>query len=86
MVTKIGQQAVSVTPEGGTHLSPDLAAYRVVGAAEAATLINVSLAHFRRLYRTGKVPAPIKISDRKLGWRVGTLLGLIDAASNKEAA
>lgn len=54
-------------------LPADLSAHRVLGAAQAADLCNVSLAHWRRLYRTGKVPAPIMISTRKLGWRIGDL-------------
>lgn len=47
---------------------------RVVGAAEAAAFCNFSLAHWRRLYRAGKVPKPVKLSGRKLGWRQGTLI------------
>ncbi|WP_152044878.1 helix-turn-helix transcriptional regulator [Aureimonas psammosilenae] len=67
-------------------LPADMARNRVVGSKEAATFLNVSLPHFRRLYQTGKVPAPIKISERKLGWRVGVLVDFVNAASKMEAA
>jgi prophage regulatory protein len=59
---------------------------QVVGTKEAASLLNYSIPHFRRLYRAGKVPTPIRLSDRKLGWRVGVLLDCIRAADSKEAA
>lgn len=59
-------------------LSPEVAAQitlnRVVGAAEAAAFCNFSLPHWRRLYRTGKVPKPVKLGGRKLGWRQGALI------------
>lgn len=50
-----------------------LAEKRILNAPEAALFWGVSLPHWRRLYRAGKVPTPIKISDRKLGWQVGAL-------------
>jgi predicted DNA-binding transcriptional regulator AlpA len=58
-------------------LPPALADDHVVGTAEAAAYCNFSVSHFRTLYRSGKVPAPIKLSDRKLGWRISTLKALV---------
>lgn len=59
-------------------LPPEVAAQialnRVVGAAEAAAFCNFSLPHWRRLYRAGKVPRPVKLGGRKLGWRQGALI------------
>lgn len=68
------------------NIPADLSRHRVIGAAEAASLCNISLAHWRRMYRTGKAPAPIKISDRKLGWRIGELMDWMSAAPKREAA
>lgn len=63
------------------NLPPDvadrLAMHRLVGAAEAAEFCNFSLGHWRRLYRLGKVPAPIKLSERKLGWRLSDLAAFV---------
>lgn len=64
------------------NLPPDVA-YRIamrrfVGSAEAAEVLNFSLGHFRKLYRAGKVPPPIKLSERKLAWRMGDLLSFRD--------
>src|SRR4051794_14896707 len=61
------------------QLPPDLQRTRVIGTAEAAALNNFSIPHWRRLYRTGKVPKPIRISDRKFGWRLGDLIDFIEA-------
>jgi predicted DNA-binding transcriptional regulator AlpA len=54
-------------------LPPDLGRNRVLDAAVASAFWGVSLPHWRRLYRTGIVPRPIKIGERKLGWRIGAL-------------
>ena len=69
-----------------TELPAELARSRVIGAAEAAALCNISLPHWRRLYRTGKAPAPIKLSERKLGWRAADLLNWMASAPTREAA
>ncbi len=52
------------------NLPFDLGRNRVLDAATSAAYWGVSLPHWRRLYRAGKVPCPIKIGDRKLGWRI----------------
>jgi predicted DNA-binding transcriptional regulator AlpA len=31
------------------------------------------------MYRTGAVPKPIKIGERKLGWRIGALVDALKA-------
>jgi predicted DNA-binding transcriptional regulator AlpA len=54
-------------------LPSDLGRNRVLDAATACAFWGVSLPHWRRLYRAGKVPRPIKIGERKLGWRIGPL-------------
>jgi predicted DNA-binding transcriptional regulator AlpA len=61
------------------ELPPSLEAARIVSAAQAAAYWGVSLPHWRRLYRTGRVPGPLKIGERKLGWRAGDLLAAIEA-------
>ena len=55
------------------NLPIDLGRSRILDAAAAAVFWGVSLPHWRRLYRAGKVPRPIKIGERKLGWRIGVL-------------
>jgi predicted DNA-binding transcriptional regulator AlpA len=60
------------------ELPAGLEAARIVSAAQAAAYWGVSLPHWRRLYRAGRVPRPIKIGDRKLGWRAGDLLAAIE--------
>ena len=55
-------------------LPPEFSRSRALGCKEAAELIGVSLPTLRRLYRSGSMPAPIKISDRLLGWQAGILV------------
>jgi predicted DNA-binding transcriptional regulator AlpA len=64
-------------------LPSDLARNRILDSATSAEFWGVSTAHWRRLYRAKKVPAPIRIGDRKYGWRVGDL---IDGLETRAAA
>ena len=41
---------------------------RMIGVAAPAAALGLSVAHVRRLYRTKKLPEPVKIGGRKLGW------------------
>ncbi|ACK51684.1 phage transcriptional regulator, AlpA [Methylocella silvestris BL2] len=59
------------------NLSLDLEKSRILNTAQTAEFIGVSVPHFRRLYRTGKVPKPIKIGERKYGWRAGDIVELL---------
>ena len=69
------------------NMSPDvqrvMVRERVVNSEQAAETWGVSLPQWRRMYRTGQVPAPIQLSERRIGWRLGTLL---DALSSREKA
>ena len=56
---------------------------RLLDSAQSAEFLGFSLPHFRRLYKAQKVPAPVKIGERKLGWRLG---GLIDFVASKAEA
>lgn len=79
----MSQQAHSGAGSGGTSSAADtIAMARVVGSAEAAAFCNYSLAHWLRLTREGKVPAPVRLGARKLGWRLGQLV----AFTNQSAA
>ena len=46
---------------------------RILNSAQAAEYWGVSLPHWRRLYRAGKAPPPIKVGERKKGWRLHVL-------------
>jgi predicted DNA-binding transcriptional regulator AlpA len=66
------------------HLPPEIARRRILDSSEAADFCRISLAHWRRLYRTGKVPRPIRLSARKYGWRLGDLVDFIDHCAAAE--
>jgi predicted DNA-binding transcriptional regulator AlpA len=72
--------------KGLTSLPPELARSRVLNSHEAAALVNMSLPHWRRLYRMGKVPKPMLVGARKLGWRTGDLVDWLAARAEKAAA
>jgi predicted DNA-binding transcriptional regulator AlpA len=55
-------------------LPPELIRSRIFETAEAASFCGFSVPHWRRLYRSRKVPKPIQLSTRKLGWRAGDLI------------
>ena len=66
-----------------SSLPAELRRDRILSAAASATYWGVSLPHWRRLYRTGKVPHPIKVGERKLGWRVGALADALNAREGR---
>lgn len=43
---------------------------RVISAKQAADRCNISLSTWRRLQKMGVGPAPIRLSARRIGWRV----------------
>jgi predicted DNA-binding transcriptional regulator AlpA len=66
-----------------TEYPNDLLRDRIVGTAEAARFAGFSTSHWRCLVKGGRVPPPIRLSERKLGWRISTLRAWI---AEKEAA
>jgi predicted DNA-binding transcriptional regulator AlpA len=67
-------------------LSPGIERHRILNSAQACAFWGVSLPHWRRLYWAGKVPKPIKIGDRKLGWRASDLIDALAERSRGDAA
>lgn len=70
------QAHASASPPADAH--SQIAMSRVVGSAEAAAFCNYSLAHWLRLTRAGKTPTPVRLSTRKLGWRIGSLVNFVN--------
>jgi predicted DNA-binding transcriptional regulator AlpA len=52
---------------------------RVVDTAAAAEFCNLSVPHWRRLYRAGRVPPPVRLSARKYGWRIGDFIDWVQS-------
>jgi predicted DNA-binding transcriptional regulator AlpA len=63
------------------QLPPALADDALVGTAEAASFFNLSVSHFRALYRAGTIPPGIRLSGRKLGWKISTLRARLDQST-----
>jgi predicted DNA-binding transcriptional regulator AlpA len=61
-----------------SNLPSDLNRERLLDTAQTAEFLGMSIPHFR-LYGARKVPTPIKIGERKYGWRLGGLIDFVTA-------
>lgn len=66
-------------------LPPALERNRLLDVFQMADLLGFSVAHVRRMYRTGKLPAPVRIGGRKCGWPAHVAAALT-GSPDKEAA
>ena len=56
---------------------------RIIGVEATAAALGLSVAHVRRLYRTKKLPAPVKIGGRKLGWPAHVVESIIAGGAQR---
>lgn len=72
------------------NLPPDIAREiamkRHLNTKQAARFFGFSESHFRFLVRTGKLPAPVRLSAKKLGWPLGVLIAFRDARAAETRA
>lgn len=61
------------------HLPPDIARRRVIGTKDAAAFCGLSVVTFRRMHDRKAVPTAIRLSERRMGWRIGDLIDWGDA-------
>ena len=61
-----------------SSFSPGIERHRILDSDQASAFWGVSKSHWRRLYRARKVPVPIKVGDRKLGWRASDLIDALE--------
>ncbi|MDX7950495.1 AlpA family phage regulatory protein [Lichenihabitans sp. Uapishka_5] len=65
-------------------LPPSLERNRLLNVKQMAELTGFSVAHIRRLYRSGKFPTPIRIGGRAVAWPAhvaAKLVGVIEEAA-----
>jgi predicted DNA-binding transcriptional regulator AlpA len=55
---------------------------RILKTDETAALAGYSVAHWREMYRDGRAPAPIRLSARRYGWKVSTILAWLDSKAD----
>jgi predicted DNA-binding transcriptional regulator AlpA len=58
---------------------------RILNADEVAALAGYSVPHWREMYRDGRAPPPIRLSARRYGWKVSTILAWLDSKSDSAA-
>jgi excisionase family DNA binding protein len=61
------------------NLPPEFKLDRVLTTKQFAELLSLSIPHMRRLVREGKLPQPIRIGARKLGWKASTALDCVSS-------
>src|SRR5688500_7062215 len=69
----------------GGGFADEITRSQVIGAQQTANILGYSVVHFRRLYRSGLFPPPLRISARKCGWRVGDVIDFIEAKAREAA-
>src|SRR3954447_24254921 len=65
------------------ELPIELARNRVLSSVQAAAFLGLSVAHFRRLYRRHRALRPVRLGERRLGWRLGDLIRWIEAGGTQ---
>ena len=55
-------------------LPTELTRHRMLDSKLAAEFCGFSEEYWRKLHREGKTPPAVKLSERKLGWQIGTLV------------
>lgn len=58
---------------------PEIERKKVLNTSQAAAFVGLSVPHLRRMYRLGHFPRGLSLSERKLGWQVGTLCDWLDS-------
>ncbi|QEL21696.1 hypothetical protein FQV39_03200 [Bosea sp. F3-2] len=61
------------------RLPAEIARKRVLPSETAAEFCGQTIENWRKLRQQGKLPAPITLGGKKLGWRIGDLIDFIDA-------
>ena len=61
------------------RLPEALALQCVLRTKEAAKFCGVSVSHFRRLHSRCELPKPIRLGERRLGWRLGDLIAWLNS-------
>jgi hypothetical protein len=56
-----------------------LESHRVVDEPSAAAFINLSAPQLRRLRREGRGPDFVRLSERRIGYRVSSLINFLDS-------
>ena len=66
-------------------LPPDIARRRIMKARDAAAFCGISVNTLRNMGAAGTIPAPISLSERRIGWRIGDLLDWQDCRESGRA-
>jgi predicted DNA-binding transcriptional regulator AlpA len=77
--------AITKQKKQSPPLPPSLDGSRILSAKQAAEMLGISLCTLRRLHWAAKLPAPIQLSTRRIGWKVADLLAFVECSRAAEA-
>ncbi|MFC1459590.1 helix-turn-helix transcriptional regulator [Microvirga arabica] len=73
--------ALSQPFDGLGNLPLEVARHRVLDVKQTAALLSLSVPSVRRLHRQKQIPEALRISSRRIGWRLGDLVDWLAARS-----
>ena len=76
--TNVHANIATTTGDVLSRLPVSVTDNRVLKTDEVAAMTGYSVAHWREMYRDGRAPAPIRLSARRYGWKVSTILAWLD--------
>ena len=68
------------------ELAPELARHRILPTRLAGPFCGYSASRWRKLSKAGKTPAPVRLSENRLGWSIGDLIDWLESRKTKTAA
>ena len=71
---------------GPIELPPEIARQRVVDEKTAAEFVGLSAVTLERMRKLGRAPKHMRLSPRRLGYRICDLLTWLDARASDRAA
>jgi predicted DNA-binding transcriptional regulator AlpA len=59
----------------------EVARHRILDVKETAVFLSLSVPSVRRLHREKQIPEAVRLSARRIGWKLGDLLEWLEARS-----
>jgi predicted DNA-binding transcriptional regulator AlpA len=56
----------------------EVARHRILDVKETAVFLSLSIPSVRRLHRAKQIPEAVRLSSRRIGWKLGDLLDWLE--------
>jgi predicted DNA-binding transcriptional regulator AlpA len=64
----------------------DVARHRILDVKETAVFLSLSVPSVRRLHRAKQIPEAVRLSSRRIGWKLGDLIAWLEARQTRPVA